>query len=47
MKSSEENVDEAVEETIKSEIVGQQFRENLKMQDALKKQEGWRDLIED
>ncbi len=47
MKSPEEKVDKAVEEVIKSEIMAKQHRENLKIQDALKKQEGWRDLIED
>jgi hypothetical protein len=39
--------DEAVEEAIKSEIMADQYKENLKIQEALKKQEEWRDLIED
>ena len=47
MKSLENNVDEAVEEVMKSEIATKQHKENLKIQEALKKQEGWRDLIED
>ncbi len=46
MNSSEENVDRAVEDAILLEIEAKQYRENLKIQDALKKQEGWRDLIE-
>ncbi|MCP3873714.1 MAG: hypothetical protein GY699_11230 [Desulfobacteraceae bacterium] len=47
MKLSENNVDEAVEETIKSEILANQHKENLKIREALKKQEEWQGLLED
>lgn len=47
MKSLENNVDEAVEEAIKSELMDKRYKENLKIQEALKKQEEWLSLIED
>ena len=47
MRSSKNNVDEAVEETIKSELLDKRYKENLKIQKALKKQEEWLKLIED
>jgi hypothetical protein len=47
MKSSENNVDEAVEEAIKSELMVKRYKENLKIQEALKKQDEWIELIGD
>lgn len=47
MKSQKNNVDEIVEEVIKSEILANKHKENLKIQEALKKQEEWIELIED
>jgi len=47
MKSPKNNVDEAVEEAIKSELMDKRYKENLKIQEALKKQEEWLELIED
>ena len=47
MKSPEENGDKTAEELAKVEITARQYRENLKMQEALKKQEQWRDLLEE
>ena len=46
MKASDDQVDDAAEAGIKLEIDAKQHQENLKIQDALKKQEGWRYLIE-
>lgn len=47
MESPQENYEEPAEENIESEIVARQYRENLKMQEALKKQQEWRNLIEE
>ena len=47
MKSSENNVDEAVEEAIKSELMVKRYKENLKIQEALKRQDEWIELIGD
>lgn len=47
MKSPKNNVDEAVEEAIKSALMDKRYKENLKIQEALEKQEEWLKLIED
>lgn len=47
MKSPEENGDKTAEELAKVEITARQYRENLKMQEALKKQDKWRDLLDE
>lgn len=47
MKSPKNNVDEAVEEAIKAELMDKRHKENLKIQETLKKQEEWLELIKD
>ena len=47
MKPSEDNADKIDEDAIKSEITTRQYKENLKIKKALKKQEQWQYLIED
>ncbi len=46
MESPKNNVDKAVEEDIKSELLNKRYKENLKIQEALKKQKEWLELIE-
>ena len=47
MKLSKNNVDEAVEEAIKSELMDKRHKENLKIQESLKKQDEWLELVKD
>ena len=47
MATPEDDADKTTEEKMKSEITARQIRENQKMQQALKEQRQWRDLIED
>ncbi len=47
MKPSEDNADKIDEDAIKLEITAKQYKENLKIKKAIKKQEKWRYLIED
>jgi hypothetical protein len=47
MKLPKNSVEEAVEDAIKSELLDKRHKENLKIQETLKKQEEWLALIKD
>jgi hypothetical protein len=47
MKLPKNSVEEAVEDAVKSELLDKRHKENLKIQDTLKKQEEWLALIKD
>lgn len=47
MELSEKEIEEKTEEEIKLELLNNQLRENVRIKEALKRQEPWRGLIED